>query len=782
MILWELLRYGYKKNRAWAGFVILRKILNSLQRRIYLYQLMRSAPNHFVHFFLKKHFHHQRVLFITHKFLDFNGNEIYLGGAERYLIELAQVVRETGYEPLIVQGGSQNWLHFYQGIWVIGLDIRPALWDPTLLVQVLEILQPEAKLLIYSPFSLYTPKLNIPAIGISHGIYWDNSQTSRGFEARFKRLTTSVEGLDLLVSVDTATINWIRTINTLLVKRTKYVPNFVDLETFKPKPFSNKGQITILYPRRLYPPRGFWLVAECLPEILQLYPHVEFEFVGQADTEERKKVQEWLESFPGRVKWYSLPPDRMVEAYDHADIVLIPSLHSEGTSLSCLEAMASGKSVIATNVGGLPDLIIDGYNGLLVNPDSNSLKQAIERLIKDHKLREKLGNNAHHVAEAFGIEHWRDRWRRVIISKIPAQKPIRRSQTVIFPYTGISWGNMVQRPHHLAIQLANRGYEVFWINPEEEGAQYITPHLHVIPISTPFYITESEPILWIYYPFAYEEIKKYEHPLVVYDVLDDIAIFDEISPEVGQKAREYQKNLLERADVVITSARVLLEQFRTVRPDIIWVPNGVDTAHFNPRRRGSPPFDFLLQKPVIGYHGALASWFDSELLAQVARLRPNYTFVLVGPLSDDTIRNNLQSLPNVYFTGTQPYDKLPELLAWFDVGIIPFKVCEVTHAVRPLKALENLSMGIPVVSTPLKEILDLPGVLIGETPEEFANQVDIALSQAKKITETKEVRKLLEISRWDQVAKPLIEIIEKKTSQRKQEKIRLQRCNSQSPN
>lgn len=73
----------------------------------------------------------------------------------------------------------------------------------------------------------------------------------------------------------------------------------------------------------------------------------------------------------------------MPDCYKNADITLIPTIYSEGTSLSCLEAMACGNFVIATNIGGLTNLIINNYNGILINPDKNELKQALKNALEN---------------------------------------------------------------------------------------------------------------------------------------------------------------------------------------------------------------------------------------------------------------------------------------------------------------------------------------------------------------------------------------------------------------
>jgi len=109
-----------------------------------------------------------------------------------------------------------------------------------------------------------------------------------------------------------------------------------------------------------------------------------------------------------------MPPDRMHEVYKNSDISLICTLYSEGTSLSCLEAMASGNAVIATRVGGLTDLILNNYNGKLIEPNKDSLYDAISSYISDRKLMEKCKKNGIEVAKEFNKDLWNKRWSSII--------------------------------------------------------------------------------------------------------------------------------------------------------------------------------------------------------------------------------------------------------------------------------------------------------------------------------------------------------------------------------
>jgi glycosyltransferase involved in cell wall biosynthesis len=114
--------------------------------------------------------------------------------------------------------------------------------------------------------------LEIPSIGISHGIYWDAPINYPAWmhAAKYARaILGSIEKCTRMVSVDTNTVNWVRATSLDRAARCLYIPNFVDLEQFRPvERIADSGRLTVLYPRRLYTPRGFWLISEILPDLL----------------------------------------------------------------------------------------------------------------------------------------------------------------------------------------------------------------------------------------------------------------------------------------------------------------------------------------------------------------------------------------------------------------------------------------------------------------------------------------------------------------------------------
>jgi polysaccharide pyruvyl transferase CsaB len=354
------------------------------------------------------------VRVLTPAFFDARGEKVFRGGAERYLVELGKVVRALGHPIEVFQlAQGEPWTREVDGLRVHGLPAR----DYTLLERAaLTATGTRPDLTVHLAFYTAGPDTQAPALGVSHGVYWDDpgSQSPSQFRWHREHVLAAVEHLSGMVSVDTNTINWVGATSARLAGKIVYVPNFVDLEDFRPVPRPEGSRTVFLFPRRLVEARGFWLVAEILPRLLARHPEIKFHFVGDAAGPEEDEVRRLVALDPERVRWTSLPPERMPEAYRAADVVLIPTLWSEGTSLSCLEAQASGRAVIATRVGGLPDLVLPGYNGLLIEPNAAALEAAIERLASDPGLRARLAEKGLETVQGFGIGRWRESWEELL--------------------------------------------------------------------------------------------------------------------------------------------------------------------------------------------------------------------------------------------------------------------------------------------------------------------------------------------------------------------------------
>jgi GT2 family glycosyltransferase/glycosyltransferase involved in cell wall biosynthesis len=211
---------------------------------------------------------------------------------------------------------------------------------------------------------------------------------------------------------------------------------------------------------------------------------------------------------------------------------------------------------------------------------------------------------------------------------------------------------------------------------------------------------------------------------LVYDCMDEWENF----PGVKDQLLEAEKQLVRDCDLLVVTAKKLQEKWRDYDRPMVLARNAVDYDFYAER---CIPNNLLegLDHPIVGYYGAIADWFDVDLVAETARLRPGYNFVLLGGVFDTDV-SPLRSLPNVHLPGQQPYETMPEYLHNFDACIIPFKINPITEATDPVKFYEYLSGGKPVVSVNLPELADYrDNVYIAENAESFVEKLDLALAE-----------------------------------------------------
>jgi glycosyltransferase involved in cell wall biosynthesis len=211
---------------------------------------------------------------------------------------------------------------------------------------------------------------------------------------------------------------------------------------------------------------------------------------------------------------------------------------------------------------------------------------------------------------------------------------------------------------------------------------------------------------------------------VVFDCMDDHGGFSTNTAD----ALKTESHLIKAADLVVTSSAVLEERCTKENLNTIQIKNGTEFEHFaDPKPNGL--LDHLGAYPVIGYYGAISDWFDMELVAYCARMRPNWNFVLIGATFGADLKS-VEALSNVHFLGEKPYKDLPGFLAYFDVCTIPFKIIPLTLATNPVKFYEYLSAGKPVVSVKLPELIPYAGnCYLATTPDEFLAQLELALAE-----------------------------------------------------
>ena len=299
----------------------------------------------------------------------------------------------------------------------------------------------------------------------------------------------------------------------------------------------------------------------------------------------------------------------------------------------------------------------------------------------------------------------------------------------VFPPT-IGWDvTLVQRPHHLARALSRKGFPVVFELAEgaDRGPSLseVEPNLFLRRQGSGSLPRLPHPIVWA---FAYNVPQEgaLAGSRLVYDVIDHLDVFQ----QPRRILRRNHERALARADAVFAVSRPLLDEVRTVRPDAVYLPNGVDVALFQGRDLAAAVPDPIVHsraagRPVAGYIGALARWLDGDLLRALAVARPDWEFVLVGEALDDSL-SDLQERPpsNLAFLGRRPYAAMPAVLRSFDVGLIPFRLGpEGLHA-SPVKLYEYLAAGLPVLSTPIPECEEMPEVSTALDAQGFSSLLD----------------------------------------------------------
>jgi glycosyltransferase involved in cell wall biosynthesis len=242
----------------------------------------------------------------------------------------------------------------------------------------------------------------------------------------------------------------------------------------------------------------------------------------------------------------------------------------------------------------------------------------------------------------------------------------------------------------------------------------------------------SEPILWAYVPQAEALLVTVKPALVVYHCVDDMAAQPGID---GPSFRAAEGRFARRADLVLASSPKLRERLRALAVNVLYAPNVADTAHFARALRDEPIDAALgaLPEPRIVFTGAVvASKLDMPLIASLARLRPQWSFVLVGPVGPGDPRTDVSELaasPNVHLLGARAYAELPSVLRGAAAGLIPYAINELTTGIFPMKVYEYLAAGLPVLATPLPALAEVPEVATAADAEGMAALLDRALAE-----------------------------------------------------
>lgn len=340
--------------------------------------------------------------------------------------------------------------------------------------------------------------------------------------------------------------------------------------------------------------------------------------------------------------------------------------------------------------------------------------------------------------------------------------PDRRG-VIVYPPTH-DWGYMFQLPQQMARVFARQGFVYFYctnndVTDDVIGFREVEPNLYISYVPLETFRLLQQPIVYIGSPWHRNVLKLFDQPTIIYDYYDDL--------KVSSGRLEDFNALVDQADVIIVTAERLLNDVKEKRPDAVFVPNGVDIAYIlshRPDAEGPVPEDWLpiMQsgKPVIGYSGSMAERFDYDLMRYLVENRPDLEFVLIGVSYDGSLeRSGLldSSLKNLHWLGMKPYHDLFPYMWRFDVGIIPFKINDITQATTSIKLFEYMACEVPVVSTAMPESKRYQGVLIGETYTQFNTLLDKALRLGNDTQYLATIQSVAQERSWDKRAEAILE-------------------------
>lgn len=341
-------------------------------------------------------------------------------------------------------------------------------------------------------------------------------------------------------------------------------------------------------------------------------------------------------------------------------------------------------------------------------------------------------------------------------------------------FSHLRWDFVYQRPQHLLSRASNRWRvwyveEPKWgdtlrleIRPIDAQIQVIIPHLpHGIDERTALGLQRqlviqlldaqqlTDYIAWYYTPMALPFTDHLQPRLTVYDCMDELSAFAGASPLL----LDQEEKLIQKADLVYTGGYSLFEAKQARHPRVFAFPSCIDFTHFMPARGGvsDPDDQCSIAGPRIGFCGVIDERLNLRLLAELAHRRSDWQFILLGPV----VKIDPASLPqgpNLHYLGMKAYRDLPAYFGNWQVAMMPFAINAATRYISPTKTPEYLAAGLPVVSTPIRDVVRSYGglgpVLIGDSVNAFEKAIGQALT-IQYDTNGKTIDAMLQQQSWD---------------------------------
>jgi UDP-galactopyranose mutase len=355
-------------------------------------------------------------------------------------------------------------------------------------------------------------------------------------------------------------------------------------------------------------------------------------------------------------------------------------------------------------------------------------------------------------------------------------------------FSHLRWDFVFQRPQHLLTRCA-RDRRVFFIEEPifsnasmrldvreaESGVHVVVPSLPeglrseiaidaVMKEMTRQLFRDhriNEYVFWYYTPMALKFTEHFNPVASVYDCMDELSAFKGAHSQLST----LEKQLFRDVDLVFTGGQSLYEAKRDQHPAVYAFPSSIDASHFGKARTNvaDPEDQASIPHPRLGFFGVIDERFDSELLRQVATQRPDWHFIIIGPV----VKIDPESLPknaNIHYLGPKKYNELPQYLAGWDIALLLFARNESTRFISPTKTPEYLAAGKPVISTSIRDVVrpygELKLVEITDTADEFIYAAEKIMSRKPESDWLSRVDAFLENISWDKTWTQMSELIE----------------------
>lgn len=339
----------------------------------------------------------------------------------------------------------------------------------------------------------------------------------------------------------------------------------------------------------------------------------------------------------------------------------------------------------------------------------------------------------------------------------------------------LRWNFVYQRPQHLMSRFARQN-RVFLIEEPIFGSEYnhfqldrkgnltiVIPQLQhglseddvvfqQVRLLRELIIEEniSTYFFWYYTPMALAIGNYFSPKLIIYDCMDELSLFKNAPPVLAER----EKELFKKADIVFTGGHNLYQAKKDSHHNIYPFPSSIDREHFEQARHitSEPEDHAAIPHPRFGFYGVIDERFDIDLVREVAERKPDWHFVIIGPIVkiDPDI---LPRMNNIHYLGGRNYDELPKYLGGWDVAIIPFLRNDSTRFISPTKTPEYLAGGKPVISTSIIDVVTPYGVNklvhIADTADDFIAAGEIELNRRDRDKWLEKTDKFLSHNSWD---------------------------------